>query len=377
MTLQRFFITILIPALAIFALVGTVSAQEQEAQQLPNPGIAPDSPFYFLDIFFENIALVLTFDAEAKAKRHLAVSNERLAEAQKMAEEEKDEALQNATERYTKALEQFEERVAGLETAARERLNERVSQAAERQREALERIQERLQGRQDRADDEESDDSNEAVEAAAKTRVSLEIVSAATLKHIEVLERVRGEVNENAREAIDRNIERSRENRERLLQRLEEGGSQAEDDASDTDRDAQDRTSDEEERQREAREQAEEIAELERKAAEEAAARERQANDQEPEAQARTFTITADDNGYSASSALRVNQGDTVRLTFNVSENNVYYGGMQFVSGTFDTGTIAPGGSETVEFTASTTTTVSAYWPASDVLKWTATVVVQ
>ena len=63
---------------------GTAYAQEEE---LPNPGITPDSPFYFLDNWGKNIGLFFAFGPEAKARKALEYAEERLAEAQAMAEE--------------------------------------------------------------------------------------------------------------------------------------------------------------------------------------------------------------------------------------------------------------------------------------------------
>lgn len=47
---------------------------------LPNAGLTPASPFYFLERFFEGLQDFLTFNPEAKAKLHLAFAAERVAE---------------------------------------------------------------------------------------------------------------------------------------------------------------------------------------------------------------------------------------------------------------------------------------------------------
>ena len=93
-----------------------------------------------------------------------------------------------------------------------------------------------------------------------------------------------------------------------------------------------------------------------------------------PEVQ--TFTVDADDSGFSLSE-IRVARGAKVKITFNVSETNVYFAGLDFRSSKFDTGSINPGDSITVEFTADESFEFKSYWPASGVLKAIGKVVVE
>lgn len=88
----------------------------------------------------------------------------------------------------------------------------------------------------------------------------------------------------------------------------------------------------------------------------------------EPTPSTVSFTIEADDSEATIES-LAVNQNDTVRITFNVRNTNVYYGGLEFRGGPVDTGPIPPGGSKTVSFTALNSFTIIPYWPESNVRK--------
>lgn len=81
-------------------LVLTPRALAQDTANLPDPGLTPDSPLYFLDTWGENISLALTGNAEAKARKQIAISQEKLAEAEQMGEEGKAEASEIAAERY-------------------------------------------------------------------------------------------------------------------------------------------------------------------------------------------------------------------------------------------------------------------------------------
>jgi hypothetical protein len=81
-----------------------------------------------------------------------------------------------------------------------------------------------------------------------------------------------------------------------------------------------------------------------------------------------SFSITADD--FSATpSSITVPVGTIVNLTFNISAENVYYGGLEFRSSVVNTGSISPGGSKTVAFTVSESFDFVPYWPASQVRK--------
>jgi hypothetical protein len=129
---------------------GTAYAQDEE---LPDPGITPDSPFYFFDTLGKNIGLFFTFGPEAKARKALQYAEERLAEAQVMADK-------NRVREMTRAANDFD----GFMTM----VNERAEEA-------------RHQG--------------------ASVNIT-ETVALATSKHLSVLEKLKEQVPEQAREAI-------------------------------------------------------------------------------------------------------------------------------------------------------------------------------
>ena len=67
-----------------FCFTGAAYAQGDEELQLPNPGITPDSPFYFADIWGERIGLFFAFGEDAKVEKALGYAEERLAEVNAM-----------------------------------------------------------------------------------------------------------------------------------------------------------------------------------------------------------------------------------------------------------------------------------------------------
>ena len=87
---------------------------ETVIEELVDPGVSPDSPFYGLDRAMERLNLALTFNKAEKAKKGLAHANERLAEVQAMIQEKKMEQAQIAQEGHDDALEEVEQEVAEL-----------------------------------------------------------------------------------------------------------------------------------------------------------------------------------------------------------------------------------------------------------------------
>ncbi|MBL7084204.1 MAG: hypothetical protein ISS41_11345 [Candidatus Aminicenantes bacterium] len=93
--------TILI-AIFLSLLFGTgVLAQETE---LPDPGLTPDSPFYFLETIAEGIGTFFTFGDLKKAERYALLAAERLAEVQAVVEKGKPELAEKTLERYRMQL---------------------------------------------------------------------------------------------------------------------------------------------------------------------------------------------------------------------------------------------------------------------------------
>ena len=145
---------ILISCLLITSLLlsGTAYAQDEE---LPDPGITPDSPFYFFDTMGKGIGLFFAFGPEAKARKALEYAEERLAETRVM-------ALKNRVREMTRAANDYH----GFMAMVNERAEEAIRQGAS------ENISER--------------------------------VALATTKHLKVLDRIKDQIPEQAAEAITR-----------------------------------------------------------------------------------------------------------------------------------------------------------------------------
>jgi tetratricopeptide (TPR) repeat protein len=91
---------------SVVLFAGVASAQTTD---LPDPGMLPNSPFYFVKSFFEDVGTFFTFGNSAKAERYLALAEKRLAEAKVLAEQE-DEEAQDAIARYEDQYAEAKER---------------------------------------------------------------------------------------------------------------------------------------------------------------------------------------------------------------------------------------------------------------------------
>ncbi len=95
--------------LASMLFSGAAYAQDEE---LPSPGLTPDSPFYFFDKLGKNIGMFFTFGSEAKARKALQYAGERLAEAQLMAARNKIKEMERATGDYDMYMTRVREKLA-------------------------------------------------------------------------------------------------------------------------------------------------------------------------------------------------------------------------------------------------------------------------
>lgn len=112
---------------------------------LPNPGITPDNPLYFFDGMFEKLTLLFTYSGEKKLELRLNYAKERLAEAKKMAEEGKEKEAEIAKNKYEEEMDnaiesaENESDVTGKENA----LN-RIEEAMIRHQEVMTRVLEQV-----------------------------------------------------------------------------------------------------------------------------------------------------------------------------------------------------------------------------------------
>ena len=133
----------LISVLAAFLFTGMANAQ---AGDLPEPGILPDSPLYFLKSAVEGVGTFFTFGDVAKADRFIRLAEKRLAEAQALIDKGKLEQAQKVTEKYevrlAKALERAEKaKTKGKDTDS---VLAKIAESTLRHQEVLARVYEKV-----------------------------------------------------------------------------------------------------------------------------------------------------------------------------------------------------------------------------------------
>jgi hypothetical protein len=187
--------TVLITCLitASFLLAGTACAQDEE---LPNPGITPDSPFYFFDKLGKNVGMFFTFGPENKARKALQYAEERLAEVRVMAAKNKPKELEEATGDYDEFMAMVNERIREVESQdISDNITERVARAISRHLSVLDDVRGKVPEKADeavaRVREESINRQLNTLRKLANTRVerALDISSDAIDRQ---LERVRG-----------------------------------------------------------------------------------------------------------------------------------------------------------------------------------------
>ncbi len=95
---------IVLSSLVLLIFFSTISQVSAQAAELPNPGLTPASPFYFLDVWGEKLSLLIPQAAESKARKRIKIAQEKLAEAQAVSEEGDDLAVQTAVTQYGQTI---------------------------------------------------------------------------------------------------------------------------------------------------------------------------------------------------------------------------------------------------------------------------------
>ncbi len=134
--------------LVSFLVMATpVVAALETAETLPiEPGITPDNILYPLDRGIEEIELAITTNEVSRANLRYRIAEERLAEADKMIEEEKPEFVDELVDEYETGLvevnEEMDEAVASGQDVSE--LSDRVAERAARHLAVLQRVYEKV-----------------------------------------------------------------------------------------------------------------------------------------------------------------------------------------------------------------------------------------
>ena len=135
--------SLLIILIFLFSLGAGVLAQETE---LPDPGLTPDSPFYFLETIIEEIGTFFTFGDLKKAERYATLAAERLAEAKAVVNKGKPELAEKTLERYRMQLQNSMARAkkAQAKGQSTEQVMARIGKATSKHLEVLAEVYEKV-----------------------------------------------------------------------------------------------------------------------------------------------------------------------------------------------------------------------------------------
>jgi len=222
-----------------------------EMAHLPNAGLTPDSPFYFLDKIGETLREFITFNPQSKARLHVQYAGERIAEIKIILESKGLEAasfaaVQANLEKHTKKAVEIVEKEKSKGNDVSELAAEIVDNFH------LQRV--------------EAKEAFGAAKEAFQTKKALlhdELLIAITAGNVEEQERIRAElatieaVKDEAEAKKDEAIETLEAEKERLQDELEEE-KRLEDEARDIVEEAKDEAKKAEEKQQELKEKMEE-----------------------------------------------------------------------------------------------------------------------
>ncbi|MBI4991721.1 MAG: hypothetical protein HZB99_00695 [Candidatus Harrisonbacteria bacterium] len=138
-------------SLLVFSLGMSLSHGQEEKSamagvdkfSLPEAGLTPDSPLYFLKSWKEQIQLFFTFGAENKAKQYLHLAGVRLAEYQRMVEKGKTEIAERTLQKYEDQLGRALKKAEELKDKGQD-IKKLAEEAASTTKKQLEVLQENL-----------------------------------------------------------------------------------------------------------------------------------------------------------------------------------------------------------------------------------------
>jgi len=136
---------VLISVFFVFLLAPIVFAQTNEAE-LPNPGILPNSPVYFLKPLTEKVRGIFILGEDNKALYSLKLADKRLSEAKALADKGEDELATNTAERAAEENQEAQEHLDKAETQGKDvtAVVERLAANSARQQAVLTRVLEKV-----------------------------------------------------------------------------------------------------------------------------------------------------------------------------------------------------------------------------------------
>ena len=189
-------------ALANEESVSLNQVNHKEQAATVDPGLTSDNFFYFIDKFFENVSLLLTFDDKEKVQKYTEYASEKIAEAEKLFSAGDEEKAVETLNDALKYMSQAEEDAAEEETDENTEEQENTEPATD---ETEEDASEETEEEEDVTEEGTEDAAQETEEQVLQ--VTLEDLQTQNIIALtQALEHVKNPV---ARAALQKNIEKT------------------------------------------------------------------------------------------------------------------------------------------------------------------------
>jgi hypothetical protein len=174
--MKKILITVIIASMLGF---NTIAYAAEEGTGV-DAGITPDSILYPVDKLVEDVQLTLTSDPQKEAELLLDFSQERLAEASQMTEEQKTEYAETAVDGYIETLNQAQEKVA--EVAADENTPTEVKENLAEELNTTAEVDENIEASLDTEQQEQLEEKTTEVSYTANVVKNLDAATVKTLR---------------------------------------------------------------------------------------------------------------------------------------------------------------------------------------------------
>lgn len=125
----------------------TTPTSTSTVDELPDPGILPGHPLYFVKSLTENIGLAFSFGNVKKSEQLANLAEKRLAEAEALADQGDSERAERALERYSSQFNRAIENARQAEESENEKIKsvlERVAESTAKHQKVLSEVYEKV-----------------------------------------------------------------------------------------------------------------------------------------------------------------------------------------------------------------------------------------
>lgn len=105
--------------------------------ELPGPEVMPDSPFYFLKIWWEKIITFISFGDTKKAERYSKIAERRLYEAEEMAKKGQEKLTKKLLREYEKYFDKTLNKLEEIKQQTKKKIKQEIKKEVEKRIEEI------------------------------------------------------------------------------------------------------------------------------------------------------------------------------------------------------------------------------------------------